>query len=51
MLKSEVDSLQKVNEFYSLRIIDSLVSTYIIVGFQNCIDFVVIGTKNRVRIQ
>jgi hypothetical protein len=51
MLESEVDSLWKVNEFYSLRIIDSLISTYIIVGFHNCIDYVVIGTKNRMRIR
>jgi hypothetical protein len=39
-------SLRKVSGFYSLRIVDLLISTYIIVRFHDCIDSVVAGAKS-----
>jgi hypothetical protein len=46
MVESEVSSLRKVNGFYSQRIVDSLISVYVIGEFHNCIDSVVVGTKS-----
>jgi hypothetical protein len=46
MVDNEVVSLQKISGFYLLRTVESLISTYVIMGIRDCIDFVDVGTDN-----